>query len=56
MPDQKLRELCLKISTEQDSEKLIQLVEELNKLLAGEQDVIKTKIRSRFSKGIAAAD
>jgi hypothetical protein len=56
MPDQKLRELCLKISTEQDSEKLIKLVEELNKLLADEQDVIKAKIRSRFSKDITAAD
>ena len=54
MPDQKMFELCQRITAEKDSEKLLKLVEELNQLLREEQDVIKAKIRANIgSSGIA---
>ena len=56
MPDHKMMELCRQIATEQDSAKLLRLVEELNRLLAEEHDTIKQKIRAKVAKSITAGD
>jgi hypothetical protein len=56
MPDQKMMQLCAKISVEKDSQKLVELVEELNELLAKEHDTIKHNINLRLNKGVGASD
>jgi hypothetical protein len=56
MPDERMRELCLKISAEKDSKKLMELTEELIKLLSEEQDTIRMKIRETIGKSVASAE
>jgi hypothetical protein len=50
MRNQKVQELCTKISTEQDSQKVMELTEELIKLLGAEQEAIKLKINANLGK------
>ena len=55
MQDEKMRQLCTKISMEQDSAKLMQLVEELTKHLNQEQKGIEeATIQVKTGKGNAA--
>ncbi|MBV8053127.1 MAG: hypothetical protein JOZ80_18210 [Acidobacteriaceae bacterium] len=55
MDDEKMRELCTKISSEKDSERLMQLVEELMKLLAAEQNAVqKNESTVKASRNTAA--
>lgn len=56
MPDRRMFELCCQISVEREPHKLLPLVEELAKLLAEEQDVIKSKIRAGLSQGANTSD
>jgi hypothetical protein len=50
-----MADLCRRIGQEQDSEKLAALCGELIKLLAEEQNAIRTSIRQRISKSIRRA-
>lgn len=50
MPEQKLLALCRRISVETDPKELTGAIDELIKLLAEEQDVIKAKISNMLSK------
>jgi hypothetical protein len=50
MPDQKMRELCEKISAEKDSGKLLALTDELIKLLEADEEKIKANIRARIAQ------
>jgi hypothetical protein len=56
MPDQKMLELCRKISTEMNPEKMADLVNELINLLNEEQDVIKAKIRANIGNHVGTAE
>jgi hypothetical protein len=56
MPNQKLFDLCRRISAEQDSEKMVSLVDELIKLLNEEQAVIKAKIRNNVGSYLGKID
>jgi hypothetical protein len=49
MPDQKLFALCRRISAETDPQKLTAAIDELAKLLAEEQDEIKSRIAKTLS-------
>jgi hypothetical protein len=53
MPDQKLFDLCSRISKEHDPKKLAAAVDELIKLLNEEQDVIKARINANLRNGTA---
>jgi ABC-type transporter Mla subunit MlaD len=54
MPDEKLFQLCRKISQEGDPTTLNALIDELTELLSEEQQQIKANISAR-SKGAAGA-
>ena len=56
MPDQKMRELCVRISTEKDSKKLMELTENLIKLLAEQQETIKSRIKANIGKSPNTAE
>lgn len=56
MPDQKMLELCRRISTEMDPVKMAGLVDQLIKLLNEEQDVIKSKIRANLGSRLASEE
>lgn len=53
MPDEKMKQLCAKISAEKDPLKVMSLTEQLIKLLDEEQDAIRAKIRANIGKGSA---
>jgi hypothetical protein len=50
MPDRKLRELCSKIGTEKDPDKLTALVDELANLVRAEYKIIKAKLQAETSR------
>jgi hypothetical protein len=52
VPDQKMVDLCTRISAEKDHKKLIELTDELIKLLTEEQDAIRAKIKANLSKSV----
>jgi hypothetical protein len=45
-----MRELCTRISAEKDSEKLLEEVNELIRLLDQEQETIKAKIKANIDR------
>lgn len=50
MPNQEIQDLCTKISKEQDTEKVMVMIDELIKLLGAEQDAIKNKINANLGR------
>jgi len=56
MPDQKMFDLCRRISKEQDPQKMASLVDELITLLNEEQDTIKAKIRANIGNHVGTLD
>jgi hypothetical protein len=50
MPNQEVQDLCARISQEQDTEKVMQLIDELIKVLGAEQDAIKLKINANLGR------
>ena len=54
MPDQKMRELCVKISLEKDSAALLKMTEELIQLLHDEQATIKSRIKANITQTLGS--